>query len=135
MPTYRLRCTKCMGEFEEWHSIHDDLPTEHQAFLEPSDTVQCRGKLVQVFTAVNTYAVGERGKHTAISDATDKVWTKDMAAYKDFRRQGLQPQRITGCDRLEATAKGTYHVETGQPYTDSQVSSGRERARQIMREA
>jgi predicted nucleic acid-binding Zn ribbon protein len=134
MPTFRFQCQKCRGEFEEWHSIHDPHPTTHQSNLDPLDINICGGRLVQVITAVNTYAVGERGKHTKVSDATDRVWHKDMDAYSRLRREGLQPQRITGADKLEATAVGTRHIETGQRYTDRQVSDGMERARQIIRE-
>jgi hypothetical protein len=133
VPTYRLHCKKCSGEFEMWNSIHDPLPKYHQAQIDPLSDRQCGGDLVQVYTKVSTYAVGERGRKTAISDATDREWSKDMDAYARFRGKGIQPPKITGCDRLEATAIGTFHAETGLPHKDEVVAAKSEEARAIAR--
>jgi hypothetical protein len=101
--------------------------------LDPLSDMQCGGDLVQVYTRVNTYAVGERGKKTRISDHTDRAWSKDMDAYKRFRERGVQPPKIDGCDRLEATAIGTFHAETGLRHTDEVVAAKSEEARAIAR--
>lgn len=126
MPTYAFRCTQ--GHLtEQWFSIHADK-AEH-----PRRCPECRAPLSLSIETVTTYAVGERGRHTAISDATDREWHKDMDAYSRFKQQGLQPRRITGADQLEATAKGRWHVETGQPHRDEVIATRTEQARAIMR--
>lgn len=124
MPSYCKDCTQCGFAFEQWQSIHDDTPIA---------CPHCGGATVTVITRVNTYAVGERGRHTAISDATDREWHKDMDAYKRFRNKGVQPPKITGCDHLEATAIGTFHAETGLKHSDEVVAAKTEEAQAIAR--
>ncbi len=127
MPTYRFRCNRCGGATEQWLTIH------HEASDRPEFHDGCGGDLTLSIEKVNTYAVGTRGAHTAVSDATDREWHKDMDAYSRFRETGIQPRRITGADKLEAVAKGTWHVETGQPHRDEVIATRTEEARAIMR--
>lgn len=124
MPTYSRFCPSCELLFTRWQSIHDDSPMLCEA---------CGSRSINVVEKVATYAVGSRGERTASADATEQVWSKDMAAYKRFRDKGLQPRQITGADHLEATAVGTWHVETGQRHKDEVVASRTEDARAIVR--
>lgn len=126
MPTYAYRC-KDGHLSEQWLSIHDD-GTGH---LRRCET--CKGPVSLSIETVNTYAVGGHGAHTAISDATDREWSRDMGAYSRFKKEGLQPRTITGCDQLESTAVGRWHVETGQPHRDEVIADKTETARAIMR--
>jgi hypothetical protein len=111
-----------------WQSIHDDSPIICDI---------CGSRTTNIVEKVNTYAIGTRGNHTRISDATDREWHKDMDAYKRFHDAGIQPHQITGCDRMESTAISRSHVESGGalPYSDERIAAGTEEARQIMREA
>lgn len=124
MPTYSRHCPKCDLLFTKWQSIHDDSPIK---------CGECGSKTQNIVEKVNTYAVGGRGRHTAVSDATDREWHKDMDAYQRFRNKGIQPPKITGADRLEATAIGTFHAETGLKHTDEQVAAKTEEAKALSR--
>lgn len=126
MPTYAYRCAHDHLSLM-WLSIHADA-SEH-----PTTCPECGDPVSLSVETVTTYAVGERGRHTAISDSTDREWHKDMDAYSRFKAQGVQPRKITGCDKLEATAMGTWHVETGQAHKDEVIATRTEEARAIMR--
>lgn len=43
--------------------------------------------------------------------ASDKAFDKDGAAYKRLRKEGMQPDRIDGCARLEQVAETKEQVE------------------------
>jgi putative FmdB family regulatory protein len=124
VPTYSKKCPACGLHFSQWQSIHDNA-----RIVCP----ECGATALTVFEQVNTYAVGERGKHTAVSDATDRQWHKDMDAYQRFRHKGVQPPKITGSDYLEATAIGTFHAETGLAHRDEVVAGKNEEAKALMR--
>lgn len=126
MPTYAYRCKQDHLSLM-WLSIHADA-SEH-----PRRCPECKGPVSLSVETVTTYAVGTRGAHTAISDSTDREWHRDMDAYARFKRQGLQPRKITGADKLEATALGRWHVETGQRHKDELIADRTETARAIMR--
>lgn len=126
MPTYAYRCTNDHLT-SQWLSIHAD-DSEH-----PKRCPDCKAPLTLSIEKVTTYAVGPHGAHTAISDATDREWSRDMDAYARFKKEGVQPRRITGCDQLESTAIGRWHVETGQPHRDEVIADKTETARAIMR--
>lgn len=130
MPTYRFRCNQCGGATEQWLSIHHDKSEE------PTRHADCGGTLTLSIEKVVTYGVGERGKHTVISDRTDRQWHKDMDAYERFHKAGIQPHQITGADKWEATAISRTHIESNGalPYSDERVAAGQEEAKQIMRE-
>jgi hypothetical protein len=113
MPTYRLRCKKCFGEFETWCSIHDPLPASHEVFLEPSETIACRGELVQVITGVRTYGVGTRGEATRQADAMDARIDEARPSYKRMRDAGLQPTSVMDSPRLERHGDDPMYVESG----------------------
>jgi hypothetical protein len=130
VPSYCFACPD--GHLHEvWLSIH------HARSERPKVCPECGSKVELSIEKVTSYAVGDRGKHTAISDATDRVWHKDMAAYRRFAAKGIQPQRIDGCDRLEATAISVSEIESGGAlrYSDERIAAGTEEAKAIMRQA
>lgn len=45
----------------------------------------------------------------------ERKWDKDMRAYKNLRRDGLQPKQIDGSYVLERNATDTREVEMGRP--------------------
>lgn len=49
--------------------------------------------------------------HAKWVNDTEKQWHKDMPAYKRLVQEGLQPQRIDGCARLEQEAKHRVDIE------------------------
>lgn len=53
--------------------------------------------------------------HAKWAKQKDIEWTKDMAAYKRLRDDGLQPKQIDGSADLEARAEAPEHIETGHP--------------------
>lgn len=55
-------------------------------------------------------------------NAKERQWQRDMGAYKEMRRQGLQPNHIDGCHKLQNEATTVAEVETGR------VMSKQERA-------
>lgn len=113
MPTYRMQCQHCYGEFEIWNSIHDPLPARHDAFLDTDDRVQCNGRLIQVITGVRTYGVGDRGAATRSADARERQLDLDRPAYKRLRDEGHQPRQLFGSHELEARATDDWFIKTG----------------------
>ena len=49
--------------------------------------------------------------HAKWANDTEKRWHKDMDAFARLRRDGLQPERIDGCARLEQEAKHRVEIE------------------------
>lgn len=41
----------------------------------------------------------------------ERALDKDAAAYRRLRKEGLQPEHVDGCDRIEATARTAAEVE------------------------
>lgn len=89
---------------------------------------------MKVLGPVRTVRIGSEGKRTREVDSTEKRWSKDMDAYQRLRRDGKRPQRIDGAHKMEATALGNWHLETGMPFTDQQIARSREAVREIARE-
>lgn len=58
-------------------------------------------------------AMPSRKRHAARTNATERRWDKDMAAYKRLRADGLQPAQIDGSAKMEAKAEDRVQVETG----------------------
>jgi hypothetical protein len=55
-----------------------------------------------------------RHPSSAVTEAREKRWEKDMPAYKRMRQQGLQPKTIDGAAHIEAKAETRFEVESGQ---------------------
>lgn len=45
----------------------------------------------------------------------ERKWDKDMRAYKNLRRDGLQPKQIDGSYVVERSARNEREVEMGRP--------------------
>jgi hypothetical protein len=43
----------------------------------------------------------------------ERQWDSDMDAYKRLKNDGVQPERIDGCAKIEARAEEKYQVEMG----------------------
>lgn len=60
-------------------------------------------------------------------NARENRWQRDMKAYKELRRQGLQPRQIDGSDQLSAKATDRLEIEMGHVLkTKEQRDSARE---------
>ena len=79
-------------------------------------------------------ATPTRSGRAAEINATEDQWSRDMDAYKELRRQGLQPRRIDGADELAATASDPLEVEMGRtlPGSPKEIREGIARAQEIM---
>lgn len=51
------------------------------------------------------------GQHAFVTKHKEKKWSKDHDAYRRLRRDGVQPGRLDGAARLEATAVNRQDVE------------------------
>jgi putative FmdB family regulatory protein len=105
VPIYRFRCEPC-GDFEEWFSIHVE------AVMECPD---CGRPTKKVMTVPHTSVFAGHGKQ----EVANRVWAesaleKDLPAYKELRRQGLQPPRIDGSHILARDATDPIDVEMGK---------------------
>lgn len=111
MPTYAYTCVLC-GDFELWRSIH----------AEPLEACpECGNVVAKVISIPMLHGVGSRGARTRDVDATERRWGKDMGAYQRLRMEGHQPRGIDGCDKLEATALGSWEIKTGQRHSDQAI--------------
>jgi len=54
-------------------------------------------------------------------EVTERQWHKDMAAYKELRRQGFQPKGIDGCAELASRATTQFELETSHLFTKEQM--------------
>lgn len=119
MPTYAYRCDDCGRNWSLWMSIQE----QHEVRCD-----QCRGIAIQVFTPplVNiTVAARE-------VDDREARWSKDMAAYKRMRHDGLQPRGIDGCAEIEARANTETEVSMGKILPFSKVREGQARSAEIL---
>ena len=48
-------------------------------------------------------------------DKKQEEWDRDMPAYHELRKQGLQPPQIDGSDELSAKAETNFEIERGKP--------------------
>lgn len=127
MPTYRLRCEGCDEDWEEWHSIHDALPTTHLEVDMGVDGVMSCGPVVQV---IDPPVVRSLEGRKLIK--TESALSADRDAYRRLRDNGLQPEHVSGSALLEGHADTQFEVETGYLFPDKQskvqVGEARKRA-------
>mgnify|MGYP001602139945 CR=1 FL=1 len=66
----------------------------------------------------------QSSSHLKQSLAREKEWEKDMPAYRELRRQGLQPQRIDGAADLARDATDSLEITQGEliPKNELQVA-------------
>lgn len=78
------------------------------------------------------------GADAARINAKEKEWARDMPAYKNLRKNGVQPKSIDGAARLEG-ATDKLEVEAGAlfptPEIRKQVREGQVRAAEMMADA
>jgi len=123
MPTYRYACDEC-GDYLIWESIHEDAHTHCPT---------CENPVVRVISVPALYGVGDRGRETRETDAANRTLSKDLPAYRRLRHQGMQPQGINGCDKLEATATSAMEVNSGGRIkgSETEIKAAMELARDI----
>lgn len=61
------------------------------------------------------------GNFPSPTTLTERKWDKDMRAYKNLRRDGLQPKQIDGSYIVERNAKTKQEVELGRPVSDAGI--------------
>lgn len=71
----------------------------------------------------------------SVPSAIEERWQKDMPAYANLRKNGLQPRQIDGCAELEAQASDKIEVEMGHVFDSkkdlAEARVGMEMARDI----
>jgi hypothetical protein len=92
-------CVLCDETSDKPFKDEDDIPIDHA--LCDEDCFGCKAKGLQLNT-------GDAGR-----DIPDKKWTSELNAYKDARRQGIQPSGTRMHD-IEAAHKASETL--GQPY-------------------
>jgi hypothetical protein len=74
----------------------------------------------------------------ALTRSDPKEWTRDMAAYKRLRDQGLQPKHVDGSAKLEAQASDRFEIEMGhlveKPSDRRAIEDAIDRGREIQME-
>ncbi len=63
-------------------------------------------------------AMPTRHAHVAATEQREKALSRDRAAYKRLRDDGLQPRSVRGADRLEKHADHRLEVESGRLLAD-----------------
>lgn len=100
--------------------IHQET---HPTYVEGCDI--CRYTSVSVAPSATPTRKG--GQEAATVNARESRWARDMGAYRELRRQGMQPRQIDGSDRLAATASDRIEVEMGHVFkTKGQLAAARE---------
>lgn len=90
---------------------------KHQETHPTLDVPGCFGcKVASVTVPASVTPTRRAGaQHAKWVNDTEKRWHKDMDAFARLRRDGLQPERIDGCARLEQTAKHRVEIEGIHP--------------------
>jgi hypothetical protein len=52
----------------------------------------------------------------------EKRWNRDMPAYRELRKQGIQPERIDGCADLASRASDKLEIESSTLLNKRQLS-------------
>lgn len=66
-------------------------------------------------------AMPSRKGTVAQTEAKERDLSKDLAAYKRLRNEGLQPAHVDGTHRIEQGAQHVAEVETGRLVSDFMV--------------
>lgn len=82
----------------------------HQRTHPSLDVAGCFGCRV---TSVGIAPSATGSVRAQAANETDKRLSRDMPAYQRLKASGVQPRRIDGCARLEATATTASQVERG----------------------
>ena len=79
-----------------------------------SDCFGCRIQSVSFAAS----AMPTRKVEAVRAKATEKSWTKDHAAYRRLRKEGLQPKSSKGAAEIEIRASSKFEVESGRIIQD-----------------
>lgn len=93
-----------------WHVLHrrtHPVPVD--------DCFGCR--VLSVAVAPSATPSRRGGAEAQRINAKERQWQRDMGAYKEMRRQGLQPNHIDGAADLTARAETLTEIETGTVLT------------------
>lgn len=71
----------------------------------------CRYQTVGVAPSATPSRNG--GQEAVATNSRESRWQRDMPAYKELRRQGIQPRQIDGAHELTARATDRLEVELG----------------------
>jgi hypothetical protein len=97
--------------------------TTHPEFVE--GCFLCKASTISVAPSATPSRNG--GQEAATVNAREARWDKDMPAYKELRRQGLQPRQIDGAHELTGRAKDRMEVEMGHVFkTPGQLAAAKE---------
>lgn len=89
------------------------MSIHHQTHPEPlDDCIVCKA----VTVSVNRAAV------TKIEDGREARLSKDLAAYKRLRRDGLHPKQIDGSANLEGKVDSQFDIDLGRVIPKSEQS-------------
>lgn len=80
-------------------------------------------------------ATPSRNAQVAKLNDKEKEWDRDIAAYKELRRQGLQPRQIDGSADLAARANTGLEVERGAVLADEKLAKRADTAQKELKEA
>lgn len=101
---------------------------KHQEEVHPeyhNDCFVCKASTVGV--APSAMPTRKGGQEAATVNAREGRWEKDMPAYKELRRQGLQPRQIDGSAELADRAHDRMEVEMGHVFkTKGQLAAAKE---------
>lgn len=90
------------------------MATLHQQRTHPEPVEGCFGcRVAGVQVAPSATPSRRGGAEAAATNAREARWSRDMPAYREMRRQGLQPKGIDGAADLAQKATTEEHVTTG----------------------
>ena len=96
---------------------------EHPEFVDGCDL--CRWSSVSVAPSATPSRNG--GAEAVTVNEREARWQKDMPAYKELRRHGLQPRQIDGSAELADRAHDRMEVEMGHVFkTKGQLAAAKE---------
>lgn len=107
MPLYSYRCDECGGMHDIRHGFYET--TNHVCNA-------CQGKLSKYYGDVVIAASCMPTRSDINFDKSHKkeaLQSKDMAAYKRLRKEGIQPKQIDGSANMESNARSKYEITAG----------------------
>ena len=112
MPLYSYRCDDCYEMYDIRHGFYET--TNHVCN-------SCEGELNKHYGDVVISASCMPTRSTINFDKShekEDLQSKDMAAYKRLRKEGLQPKGIDGSSHLEKHAESKYEIKAGKTFRE-----------------
>jgi hypothetical protein len=97
----------------------------HQRVHPGLDVEGCYGCKIAHFT-VAASAMPTRGGDALWLAEREKRWNRDLPAYRELRRQGVQPERIDGCADLAVRASDKLEIESSTLLNKRQLSQAKD---------